>query len=93
MKKRAVSAAVTVLFVAISFLAAAPVFRYFLNEAAKRATDTSIFDAFSGLVIMLAVSFGAILLHVIIHEAGHLVFGLLSGYRFVSFRIFSLTLV
>ena len=28
-------------------------------------------------------------LQVILHEAGHLVFGLLSGYRFVSFRVFS----
>lgn len=33
------------------------------------------------------------LLHTIIHEAGHLVFGLLSGYQFLSFRIFSFTIV
>ncbi len=32
-------------------------------------------------------------LHIIIHEGGHLVAGLLTGYRFVSFRVFSLTLV
>ena len=32
-------------------------------------------------------------LHTIIHEAGHLVFGLLSGYRFLSFRVFSFTIV
>ena len=32
----------------------------------------------------------AILLHMIIHEAGHLVFGLLTGYKFSSFRIFSI---
>ncbi len=32
-------------------------------------------------------------LQIIIHEAGHLVFGLLSGYRFLSFRIFSLTFI
>jgi hypothetical protein len=29
----------------------------------------------------------AIFLHIIIHEAGHLVFGLMTGYRFSSFRI------
>ena len=29
------------------------------------------------------------ILSVIIHEAGHLIFGLMTGYRFVSFRIFS----
>ena len=32
-------------------------------------------------------------LHIIIHEAGHLVFGLISGYRFLSFRIFSIIFV
>lgn len=43
----------------------------------------------------LSFAFGmiAILLsyfvHIIIHEAGHLLFGLLSGYRFLSFRIAS----
>jgi len=31
--------------------------------------------------------------HVIIHETGHLIFGLISGYRLQSFRIFSLTFV
>ena len=30
----------------------------------------------------------ASVLHIILHEAGHLVFGLLTGFRFVSFRIF-----
>ena len=27
--------------------------------------------------------------HIVLHEAGHMVFGLMSGYKFVSFRIFS----
>ncbi len=33
------------------------------------------------------------MIHVIIHEAGHLVFGLLTGYEFLSFRVLSFTLV
>ena len=33
--------------------------------------------------------YAAIFVQMIIHEAGHLVFGLLSGYKFSSFRIFS----
>lgn len=32
-------------------------------------------------------------IHIIIHEIGHLIFGLLSGYKFVSFRIASLMLI
>lgn len=34
----------------------------------------------------------AIMFHIIIHEAGHLVFGLLSGYKFSSFRVGSFML-
>ena len=37
--------------------------------------------------LSLLVSF---FLQIIIHEAGHLVMGLFSGYRFVSFRIMNL---
>ncbi len=44
------------------------------------------------LLLMLTV-FCAIYLHIIVHEAGHLLCGLLTGYRFCSFRIGSLTLV
>lgn len=33
------------------------------------------------------------LIHIIIHEIGHLIFGLLSGYSFVSFRVGSFTLI
>lgn len=33
------------------------------------------------------------LLHIIIHEAGHLIFGLMTGYSFVSFRVGSFTLI
>ena len=35
----------------------------------------------------------AYLMHILIHEFGHLVFGLLSGYSFVSFRVGNLTLI
>ena len=37
--------------------------------------------------------FGGGFLQVIIHEAGHLVCGLISGYKFVSFRVLNLTLL
>ena len=40
-------------------------------------------------VIFIALVFLAHITSIIIHEAGHLVFGLLSGYGFCSFRIFS----
>ena len=37
--------------------------------------------------LMLIAMYAAAFLQIIIHETGHLVFGLLSGYRFLSFRI------
>lgn len=40
--------------------------------------------------LMMVCLYGAALIQIIIHEAGHLVFGLLTGYRFCSFRVFSL---
>lgn len=43
-----------------------------------------------GFMLLLAA---AALFHIVIHEAGHLLFGLMSGYRFVSFRIGSFVLV
>ena len=36
------------------------------------------------VIIFLLIAF---FFHIIVHEAGHLVFGLLTGYKFVSFRI------
>ena len=39
--------------------------------------------------LLLSV-YAALLLQIVIHEAGHLVFGLATGYQFVSFRIWSL---
>lgn len=44
------------------------------------------------LVGMLSFAFSIAVL-IPVHEAGHLVCGLLSGYRFVSFRIFNFTFI
>lgn len=41
------------------------------------------------LVGLLAAMYIAMLIHMILHEAGHLLFGHLTGYRFSSFRILS----
>ena len=44
-------------------------------------------------VIFAAFVYLSVYVGVILHEMGHLIFGLVSGYRFVSFRIGSLTLL
>jgi len=42
---------------------------------------------------LLSRFLGAVFFHIILHEAGHLVGGLLSGYKFISFRVGSFALV
>lgn len=44
-------------------------------------------------VVLLVAFYVSYLVQIIIHEAGHLIFGLMSGYEFVSFRIGSFTLI
>lgn len=46
-------------------------------------------DSLITLAVSAAVFMAALVLSVIIHEGGHLVMGLLTGYKFSSFRIFS----
>ena len=45
------------------------------------------------LIVLLLTFYAGVLLHTIIHEGGHMVFGLLTGYRFVSFRVLRWTWV
>lgn len=44
-------------------------------------------------ILLVVYYIVTMILHTVIHEAGHLVFGLLSGYRFLSYRVFSFTIV
>ena len=41
------------------------------------------------ILVALVSMYAALILQIIIHEAGHLVFGLVTGYRFISFRVYS----
>ena len=49
--------------------------------------DKAIAESLLSYVLLLGGMWMALLLQILIHEAGHLIFGLLSGYRFSSFRI------
>lgn len=48
---------------------------------------------FIAILVILLSMYLSIFLQIIIHEAGHLVCGIFSGYKFVSFRIISFILV
>lgn len=53
----------------------------------ETVTGSGLIRTWIFVPVVLCVS---IVFQTILHEAGHLVFGLLSGYKFSSFRIFSL---
>lgn len=43
------------------------------------------------LIIGVVAFFISYLIHILLHEAGHLIFGLLTGYQYVSFRVGTVT--
>ena len=48
---------------------------------------------FLGVFLVMVVFFAAIVVHIFIHELGHMVCGLISGYKFNSIRFFGLMLI
>jgi hypothetical protein len=62
--------------------------QYIDKLASIEAMETGMLAFGGALVFMLSLA-----IVIPAHEAGHLVAGLLTGYRFVSFRIFNLTLI
>lgn len=64
----------------VGFLCAAMAIRVMPEDASDSAY-------FINLGLMLAFMGVSMWLHTILHEGGHLVFGLMTGYRFCSFRI------
>lgn len=52
----------------------------------------TISDGVVNILYLCIVDLVVIIIHIIIHEAGHMIFGLLTGYRFNSFRIFNIML-
>lgn len=63
---------------------------YFINQKTSVSGDL---ESGMPLMILFIIVAASMFAHVVIHEAGHLVFGLVTGYRFLSFRIGSLMLV
>lgn len=64
---------------------------YFMGGGVDGGSTDMMKMAKAVLIAFAALVVGA-LANAILHEAGHLVGGLLTGYKFLSFRIFNLTL-
>lgn len=63
-----------------------------MPSALDRMTETADTwaEVLLGYLVFVLGAFAAVIFHVIAHEGGHLVFGLLTGYHFRSFRVFNL---
>ncbi|MGN1073610.1 MAG: hypothetical protein ACI4QB_01345, partial [Eubacteriales bacterium] len=61
-----------------------------VSFAEKTTADAPAWQSILSLLLMLVLLYAALFGQLVIHEAGHLVFGLKTGYRFSSFRIGSL---
>ena len=59
----------------------------------KYIAEKTLYEVTLLYLLFIIVMYGAYFLHMIIHEAGHLIFGLLTGYKFRSFRILSFMLL
>ncbi len=77
----------TGIFSTIVMLALGSYIGYFGAEAINGLTggDDRLF--FIYLAVGLIGLYLAMLVQIVVHEAGHLIFGLMSGYRFVSFNV------
>ena len=63
---------------------------FLLSFSDEMVSPVEMITPLSMFFMMIVVSF---IMQIIIHEAGHLIFGLLTKYRFSSFRVFNLFLV
>ena len=64
-------------------------FGYYLGETVSEGASPG--ETLMSVGILLLGFYVMLYLQIVVHEAGHLVFGLLTGYRFSLFRIGSLT--
>ena len=77
-------------FAVIGFLFAMLMVETMDSASLNGASDGQVMLLWLGLMVGMYV---VMFLHIVLHEGGHLVFGLLTGYQFVSFRVGSLMLL
>lgn len=83
------------MFIPILLALAGGIILFFTTEYYKNVflAGGTLEREFLKLAVVFISIFVSLYIQIIIHEGGHLIFGLLSGYTFVSFRFGSATLV
>lgn len=64
-----------------------------IYEMMEKILNAGIFKILLSCIISITTLFLAGFLQIIIHEGGHLIMGLIYKFKFVSFRVFQLTLI
>ncbi len=64
-----------------------------LSESLDKFADIEILELIGVALSCMIIFVAAIFIQLLLHEGGHLVGGLVSGYKFVSFRIFNFTII
>ncbi len=94
MKNKIVKSILLILgFMIIGFGSGFILGEYFGKSIDMNVTGINIFDTIIKISAFLLIVLGGFLVHIIIHEAGHMIFGLMTDYSYVSFRIGSHTIV
>ena len=81
---------INVLLQLVGIMAVGAVVGYFVGKIAGDSLSRG--DA-PNIIFLLLAGVIAFVLQIIVHEAGHLVCGLISGYKFVSFRVFDFKII
>ena len=77
-----------VLFGLIGFACGLVIMMYI--DSGSEPAGSALFKELGELIVLFIVMYFMLMAQMVIHEAGHLVCGLASGYRFSSFRIMNL---
>ena len=65
----------------------------FIKYSENYLADAKLSIKLLSVAAMVICLYASVIFNLIVHEAGHLIFGLMTGYKFGSFRIFNLMLL
>ncbi|WP_302794150.1 site-2 protease family protein [Eubacterium ventriosum] len=93
MKKLDMKWLVVVTFVIAGTLCGAAIGSYMVTMNETLGEDISVWNELMKFLELILLMYIVYMVNVIIHEGGHLIFGLMTGYKFNSFRIFSVIFI
>ena len=64
-----------------------------MADMMNKVSELPMIDFLVPILLAFAAMFTAIVLHIVLHEGGHLLMGFATGYRFTSFRIASIAFI